>query len=529
MKHNFRSLTKLLLIALVLLAGCKKYDDIIKPGGNSGGQPQPTPGSTKIQITLEALPGETGIVPDLSAVLDIVNQQGQPVFTNKKVALKHDGKYLSDTLTLASGNYTITRLLIVDKENHTRFVIPLTGSPMEGQVQKPLAIAFSLPKPALSQIAVDVLRIAAGNTPEKYGYPAGSFNLPASNDPDETETPDPNPYIKIKVRPLIKIGDIVYDSIPVTLTLTSWSSTGQPKVVNMNLPAGTNEISLPKAAVKYDLLINKWGTVDELSLHKGDVQEGTVYTLGGSKAAKKLKSEYGSKMVKGVWVAETKNVYEYDGSGKLTKVIYYRKRADNTPYVHMTDYFDYNSIGKMNKVVKKDESNNTISETHFSYAQDGKILSMIQKEGDQQTSATVAYTSVHGGTGITGNYNIDIRYQYSHKSITGHYTAQFKGGNKEADDLQFSDGGREQGRYQYNVNINPFVHLNWPDLFLSRTSKHTIGSQQNGYEGNYAKGEYPAATEYVIDADGYPKEAITHYLHPFLGIYLYKTKTVYYY
>jgi hypothetical protein len=73
------------------------------------------------------------------------------------------------------------------------------------------------------------------------------------------------------------------------------------------------------------------------------------------------------------------------------------------------------------------------------------------------------------------------------------------------------------------------VHLSLPNLFFTHHSKHNIAAQQNGYDGNYAKNEFPAAREYTIDADGYPTQVITHFQHPFLGIYLGKTKTVYNY
>lgn len=526
MKRLLQPLTNLMLFALFMLIGCKDKDLIIE---RPGGRPQPVPASTKVVVTLESLPGETDVATDLFAVITVVDQQNQPVLTNKKVALNHDGNYVTDTLTLLKGQYKISRFLVVDKNNVTRFATPIAGSEMSGQVQHPLYISFTLPQPTASKIALDVLRLAAGAQPEKYGYPAGAFNLPNTQDPDETETPDPNPFIKIKVRPLIKIGDIVYDSVPVAFTLTSWNAAGQPTVSNLNLAPGTNEISLPKAAVKYDLQVKKWGTVDELSLLKQDVEEGAIYALGGSKAAKKLKSEILLKMVKGAWVAESRNVFEYDANGKLLKVLQQRKRADNSIYVHTTDYFSYNAAGQVEKIIKKDESNHVVKENVFSYNQEGKISSMLQKEGAAQTSANVTYTGRPGSTGITANYDIDIRYQYSQNQLTSQYTMNFKGGNNVASDLLFSNGGRERVNFQYDFNINPYVHLNWPDLYLSHSSKHNIGAQQNGYDGSYAKSEYPAASEYIIDADGYPTQAITHYMHPFLGIYLYKTKTVYNY
>ncbi|MGV3658357.1 MAG: hypothetical protein ACO1NX_10390, partial [Chitinophagaceae bacterium] len=395
MKPLMHPLTQMLLIAIFLLIGCKDKDLILDKPGNG---PKPTPpASHKVLLSVDALPGETTVVNDLFAIISITNGQDQPVLSNHKVTLQHNGRYSTDTITLASGSYKISKFIIVDKNGIPRFATPFSGSQMGSQVQHPLSISFALPKPAVSTIAIDVLRVPAGADPQMWGYPAGAFNLPSSGDPDDN---DPNAFTKIKVRPLIKVGDVVYDSIPVAFTLTSWNASGQPTVTNIAFAAGTNEVRLPKSAIRYDLQVNKWGITDVLSLQKEDVQEGALYQLGGSKEAKKLQWELGYKMVNGAWIAESKKVYQYDGS-RLAKIIHQRKRSDNSIYVHRTEYFTYNSIGKVVMIVIKGENDAIISETNFNYAQDGKIAGMQQKEGAAQTTAQVSYTSGPGGTGIS--------------------------------------------------------------------------------------------------------------------------------
>jgi hypothetical protein len=128
--------------------------------------------------------------------------------------------------------------------------------------------------------------------------------LEIQNPPD-----DPNGLLKIRVQPLIRIGDIVYDSIPVTLNVLTWSNTGQLNTVNHTLHPGTNEILLSKAATKYQLKISKWGTYDEMTLQRSQVQEGGLYSLGGSTAAKKLSEVLTYKLINNNYVPETRAVY----------------------------------------------------------------------------------------------------------------------------------------------------------------------------------------------------------------------------
>lgn len=218
MKPKLQALFNLLLFFAVLLASCNDKDIFEKPGG---GKPQHMV-NNKVVFTLDALPGETGIVTNLSALVTIENAQNETIIPSQKLALRFEGMYVSDTLTLVSGDYKVTRFMIVDAANKTRFVTPVANSEMSGQVQKPLALYFKLPQTTVSRLYMDLLRIGAGAQPEKYGYPAGAFNLPPSEEPQT----DPNPFIKIKVRPLIKIGEVVYDSVPVAFTLTSWNAAG---------------------------------------------------------------------------------------------------------------------------------------------------------------------------------------------------------------------------------------------------------------------------------------------------------------
>ena len=70
--------------------------------------------------------------------------------------------------------------------------------------------------------------------------------------------------------------------------------------------------------------------------------------------------------------------------------------------------------------------------------------------------------------------------------------------------------------------------MNWPDIFLSKSSKNNMISQQKGYAGGFPVAE-PYKFEYTYDADGYPVELVKSYKSYTTGEHLYKTKTVYTY
>ena len=91
-----------------------------------------------------------------------------------------------------------------------------------------------------------------------------------------------------------------------------------------------------------------------------------------------------------------------------------------------------------------------------------------------------------------------------------------------------STGAGESGSYTYDHNINPYVHMSWPDLYLSHESRNNVVAQQKNYGGAYPSGD-PYKFAYQYDADGYPTSKITTYKSVFTGEDLYTTRTVYTY
>jgi hypothetical protein len=447
----------------------------------------------------------------------VVNNNNEPVFINKKLLISFEGKFKTPEVRLPAGNYRITQLWIVNENNQARFASPVINSAKAIKVNKPLPVSFILPPPAVLQVPVEVAKIEAGDTPEVFGYPAGTFSPGSGNPNDQTA------FILIKLKLAIRVGEINYDNIPATVTYSSWDENQQPLSSYIVLAAGENQLSISRKAVKHHFRITKWGQLYELTLLKNEIRDGATYVIGGSKQAKKLKAELTYKLVGGVYKPESKTSFNYGGDGKLSTIDYYLKKADNTTYLAMHDVFQYNNT-RVEKINRFNENNQASGYTAFSYNGSGKVSGIIESANNIVTTAAVTYHSVPE----TGLSEVAFDYSYSHTSNSMRYYQRYSQGNKIADNSNTVNNNTETGQYDFDSSINPYTHMGWPDLFLSNSSRNNITWQQKTYYGSY-----PAAVAYEFiykyDGEGYPIELIRHYRSYLTNQFLYTTKTIFNY
>ena len=355
--------------------------------------------------------------------------------------------------------------------------------------------------------------------PEKPGTPS----LPTTpNNPGNLPGVDST---VVNLRMAIRIGEVVYDSIPFTADITSFSGATQVNHQNFNLKIGTNRLVLMGTHDRYIIKVSKWGITDEMTLTKVQLKDRGVIIMGGSKAAKKLTMEESFTLADAGTFAQGKTLYKYDGAGRLIRAIYYQKKPQQADLqLTLVDKFVYESNGKLDRIDRFDAFRDTTvvpaSFTAFNYDAQGRVVEIYNNQ-TTETAARVRY-------GIENRYaTTSIDYFYDNNASLS-YTMKFLGGNKVADGVRSSRGDSEGGTYTYDTNINPYVHMAWPDLYLSHESKNNVVAQQKSYAGAYPSGD-PYKMEYRYDSDGYPLEKVTTYKSVFTGADVYRIKTVYTY
>jgi len=469
-----------------VLASCSKQplEQIPTPG-----EPVPTTSGVVSFSVNQDLNGAPYHSSNLTAVVTIVNKQNTTVVNEKTLTLTLNGSIKSESLSLPQGTYKLTQFRLVYGGMNTHFAAPIAGSAKAANLQKPLAFEFTV-SAASSVVPVDVLKVSAGEGPQQFGYPAGSF---------DSHQEENNPYMNVKIKASMQIGDVLYDSIPAALTVTTWNQQGEMSTSYVSLKAGINQVPLPKAAKKFKFLVSKWGTNDEMTLDRAQVDTVTVYSLGGSKAAKKLKSELTYALDNGRFVAESKIDYAYDIQGRLFRVYHYKRDAANRPYLSLAENFQYNG-NRLEKISRLNGKSETVGSTEFAYDQQGKVIKMIQEEDSRQITATVTY---HYGP-LPG---ASIHYTYSDQTYTVDHALLFSGGNTSSDTQYVAGDLSQTTYYEYDGGINPYLHMAWPDLSLSRMTKNNVVKQTGHFYTHMPQVE-PYDFSYTYDADGYPKELV---------------------
>jgi len=511
MENALKKITAILLFAVSLFTACKKEKESI-PNPN-------TPVSQdSMQLIINNLPEDLRTtIHSMKAVLTIIDSDNQETMTNVHLDMSYNGHFVTQKFKLATGNYKITRLFLVNTAGTVLYVAPMAGSAKAPLVTKPLSVAFTKTSGKLNTTTVEVVMVEPGDQPQSFGYPAGSFHGNFS------QNPNPSPFIKIKVKGIFQIGDVLYDSIPSSLILTTYDNNGHMSTSYLSLAAGTNEVLLSRSAAKYELQVSRWGISEKITLMKSDIEEGAHYILGGSRAPKKLKQELTYKLTNGQYVPESKILYFYDNTnGNLRLVEYYERGASGTNVLSMKDIFFFNSTGKVEKIDRVDGGNKLMESTSFNYDAQGKIINMTEKVGDDMTTAQVTYTSLQNA------YGISVYFQYSHRHYTMYNNLAVANGNIISSMAATSHLNSETAYYQYDTNINPYVHMNWPDLVFSNKSKNNVVSVQKSYTGSYPLMD-PYSFNYTYDNEGYPKEVIKHFKAPATNQHLFTLKTVYTY
>ncbi len=139
------------------------------------------------RITLSsAIPGEdTGALSrsinpaDAARVIISIENSltGEVVYDNYALTLYNlNGQFISESLELNLGDYTLTKYLVVDADNNVIFAAPVSPSALEELVSAPLPIVFSVFDNVTTSVNVEVLP-TENSTAQDFGYAIYTFDV----------------------------------------------------------------------------------------------------------------------------------------------------------------------------------------------------------------------------------------------------------------------------------------------------------------------------------------------------------------
>ncbi len=110
-------------------------------------------------------------IDEVAGVLvSIETRQGNPVYDLKELPfVKFGDRLLTGQITLPSGNYKLTKFLLVDDDKNVLFATPLAGSEHAPLVEHPLPIEFSVSKDESNMEIIEIVDVSE-EAPELYGY-----------------------------------------------------------------------------------------------------------------------------------------------------------------------------------------------------------------------------------------------------------------------------------------------------------------------------------------------------------------------
>jgi hypothetical protein len=150
----------LLLFAMLALNACRD-DETARPGKIKF-EFKPPVGSSN---------GRMAALPDGSALfVSIETPGGEPIETLKELAVFQMGDhFISETLSLAPGDYHIVSFFIADGDQEILYATPEEGSPLAGAVADPLPVSFSIEDGEVTNVAMEVVS-TSGYEPADFGY-----------------------------------------------------------------------------------------------------------------------------------------------------------------------------------------------------------------------------------------------------------------------------------------------------------------------------------------------------------------------
>jgi len=139
-----------------------------------------TTGKGTAEFSLGSLPEADGLsksdaLPDSAFIayqlmVSIEDMEGNPVVTDTLIPLYIFGPgFLSENIELQTGQYKLTKFLVINPGGEVAFAAPLEGSPLAYLVNDPLPLLFTIRPEQVTRVLPEVLYVGT-HTPDEFGY-----------------------------------------------------------------------------------------------------------------------------------------------------------------------------------------------------------------------------------------------------------------------------------------------------------------------------------------------------------------------
>lgn len=158
------------LISIIGLVSCNKEEVVVLTGS--------------IQLSLNDLASlsdelhiDAGFYEPSAVFLTIKDASGKVVINNKKFDLtKKSTDYLTDSIFLKEGFYSIEKLGVVSEDSTLMYLTPRSDSEFGDRVRTPLSLSFAIEGNKSALLIVDVLPVTIGSL-EQFGIASSEFDV----------------------------------------------------------------------------------------------------------------------------------------------------------------------------------------------------------------------------------------------------------------------------------------------------------------------------------------------------------------
>jgi hypothetical protein len=462
-----------------------------------------------------------------SLVISVTKSDGTPVFENKKLELLQFGSgYITEGVELATGNYKITKFLVLNSVDKVVYATPLEGSDKASMVNDPLPIDFTVATNEVTNVVPQVVSVTSTDTPQSFGYTSFGFSIVENTS-----------VWKLKMKVQFLVGEILYQDVNSTINVNGFDSLNNLKwSQNFSYIGPTeNELGVKAGFHHYAAEVNQWGihstiTISRASLlnSRADGPSPVTYILSGSAPARKISYSVTyfersdpNKPGSIYFEPESKTEYQYGQNGKVEKMIYSSYSLPTASFVPQ-QYFKFMYDGSHPVEISGYNSGNDqmTVQTFYSYSQDGNLSDMLQKNYSAQINSNVHLSYLS---------NIVVRAEYKF-SNGGSFEYEFANPWKSVTTDKTTKGNEvcNIGVYTNDKNINPLKHLGYVDFSFVDFSINNRLTENVNYLGCAFPSLIPESYSYEYDVYGYPISQIKYYKKNSAGVQA-KSQTKYSY